>query len=206
MKITVAAFAAIMALGLSAHAQPTEEATPAAPADAAAPEEAAPAEPAKPAKPPKPVSYFVGIFQGDTTVQQGAGAGSQASTRQSRVEITADGTGFVITWATLYVDDDNPAVFKIKDSTKIGFRPTTTPGAYGQADAGALWTGKPYYWARIEGDTLNVSALVLDADGSYDVTHYARTLQGDTMRLEFTRFKDGMLDRTVTGTLTRTTE
>jgi hypothetical protein len=203
MKITVAAFAAILAVGTPALAQPTEEVPPAAPAAA---EGAAPAEPAKPAKPPKPISYFVGIFQGETSVQEGAGAGSQATGRQSRVEIKPDGNGFVITWSTLYMDDDNPSVLKVKDSTEIKFAAAPTAGAYGQADADALWTGKPYYWARIEGDTLHVSALVLDADGSYDVTHYARTLQGDTMRLEFTRFKDGQLQRSVTGTLKRTDE
>jgi hypothetical protein len=207
MKIKVAAFAAIMAAGLPSYAQPTEEAAPAAPAAEAAPAEAeAPAESGKPAKPPKPISYFEGIFQGPTTVQDGSGAGTMAAGRESRVEIKADGAGFMVTWSTVYVDDDNTGELKIKDSTEIKFAPTATAGAYGQADAGALWTGKPYYWARIEGDTMHVSALVLDADGTYDVTHYARTLQGDTMRLEFTRFKDGLLQRSVTGTLKRSDE
>ena len=207
MKLYVAALAGALAAFMPALAETTEPAAPAPAAPEAAPAEEAPAEAAMPTKPAKPISYFYGIFQGDTKVQEGAGAGTEAAGRQSRVEIRADGaTNFIVTWSTLYIDEENPSQLKIKDSTEIKFAPTATPNAYGQAEAGGLWTGKPYYWARVEGDTLHVSALVLDADGSYDVTHYARTLQGDTMRLEFTRFKDGQLQRSVTGTLKRTDE
>ena len=111
-----------------------------------------------------------------------------------------------IVWSTLYVDDENPSNVKVKDSTEITFDATDSATVFKQKDAPELWTGKPHYWARIDGETLHVSALVLDADGTYDVTHYARTLDGDAMRLEFTRFKDGQLQREVTGTLTRVVE
>jgi hypothetical protein len=124
----------------------------------------------------------------------------------SRVVTAAAGTGFTITWSTLYIDDENPSDVKIKDSTEITFAATDTPTLFKQKDAPELFSGKPHYWARIEGNTLHVSALVLDADGTYDVTHYARTLDGDAMRLEFTRFKDGQLQREVSGTLTRSAE
>ena len=48
--------------------------------------------------------------------------------------------------------------------------------------------------------------LVLDSDGTYDVIHYARTVQGDTQRVEFSRFKDGQMQRQVSGTLQRASE
>ncbi len=124
----------------------------------------------------------------------------------SRVVTAADGAGFVITWSTLYIDDENPSVLKIKDSTEIKFAATDNPALFKQVSAPDLWTGKAHYWARIDGDTLNVTGLVLDADGTYDVTHYARTVQGDAQRVEFTRFKDGQLQRVVTGTLERKAE
>ncbi|BCW90592.1 hypothetical protein sos41_37640 [Alphaproteobacteria bacterium SO-S41] len=177
----------------------------AAPAFAQAPEEAPAA--AAPAKEAKPISYFFGIFQGTTKVVTGAGAGTaEASGRMSRVETTAAGKGFTITWSTLYIDDENPSEVKVKDSTEITFDATDSATVFKQKGAPELWSGKPHYWARIDGNTLHVSALVLDADGTYDVTHYARTVDGDAMRLEFTRFKDGQLQREVTGTLNKTAE
>lgn len=191
MKAFAAALAVTFALAAPAFAQDT-------------PDEAAAATPAAA---PKPIDYFYGIYQGDTTVVDGAGAGTAAATRGSRVETTsAGGQDFTITWSTVYTDDENPSRYKIKDSTKITFTPAQTPGAYQQKDPGTLWAGKPYYWARIDGETLNVTSLVLRPDGTYDVAHYARTVETDTMRLEFTRFKDGQLQRHVTGTLRKTTE
>lgn len=191
MKVFVAALAVSLAFAAPAFAQPAETAQ--------APEAAK--------KTPKPIDYFYGIYQGSTTVVEGPSAGTEAAGRMSRVETeAAEGNGFTITWSTVYVDDENPSMIKIKDSTVITFTPTATAGVYQQKEPGKLWTGKPYYWARIDGDTLNVSALVLDADGTYDVTHYARTVQDDTMRLDFTRFKDGLLQRHVSGTLNKTTE
>lgn len=189
MKLLAAAFAAaLVAMPLAATAQE------------------APAETAAPAKVNQPISHFFGIFEGTTKIVQGSGADTEASGRLSRVETKAAGKGFVITWSTLYVDEENPSVLKVKDSTQIKFGPTDNPALFKQIDAPKLWTGKAHYWARIDGDTLNVSAIVLDADGTYDVTHYARTVQGDAQRVEFSRFKDGQLQRVVTGTLERRAE
>lgn len=190
MKAYVAAFAAALLCAAPVLAQAPEE-TPAA----------------APAKEAKPISYFFGSFQGPTKVVSGAGSGTaEASGRLSRVDTAAAGKGFTIVWSTLYIDDENPSEIKVKDSTEITFDATEQPTVFKQKDAPELWTGKPHYWARIDGDTLHVSALVLDADGTYDVTHYARTVDGDAMRLEFTRFKDGQLQREVSGTLTRVVE
>jgi len=190
MKLLAAAFtAALLTMPLAAMAQETP------PAGAEAP-----------AKANQPIAYFFGIFEGTTKVIQGAGAGTEAAGRLSRVVTEADGSGFQITWSTLYIDDENPSLLKIKDSTEIYFGATDNPALFKQVKAPELWTGKPHYWARIDGDTLNVTAIVLDADGTYDITHYARTVQGDAQRVEFTRFKDGQLQRQVTGTLERKAE
>ena len=197
MKAYVAALAAVVAFAAPTFAQAPEAPAPEAPAAEA---------PAVPAKPAKPVDYFFGIFQGDTKVVEGAGAGTEAAGRGSRVEIKADGAGFIINWSTTYVDEENPSEIKTKGSMEIAFDASSDPKVFTQRNAPQIGTGKPYYWARIDGDTLNISALALDADRTYDVVHYARTVQGDTQRVEFTRFKDGQLDRSVTGTLNRVSE
>lgn len=188
--IAAAVTAALLTLPFAATAQETPPA----------------AEAAAPAKANQPIGYFFGIFEGTTKVVQGAGADTEAAGRLSRVVTTAEGTGFTITWSTLYIDEENPSLLKVKDSTEIHFAATDNPALFKQVKAPELWTGKPHYWARIDGDTLNVTAIVLDADGTYDVTHYARTVQGDAQRVEFTRFKDGQLIRQVTGTLDRKAE
>jgi len=191
MKVFVAAFAAALLCAAPAFAQEAPAETPAA----------------APAVDAKPISYFFGTFQGTTKVVTGSGAGTaEASGRMSRVVIAAAGTGFTITWSTLYIDDENPSDVKIKDSTEISFDASDVATVFKQKAAPELFSGKPHYWARVDGNTLHVSALVLDADGTYDVTHYARTLDGDAMRLEFTRYKDGQLQREVSGTLTRSAE
>lgn len=192
MKAYVAALAAVFAFSAPAFAQ--------------APQEPAEETAAVPSKPAMPLSHFFGIFQGDTKVVEGAGAGTEAAGRGSRVETRADGAGFIITWSTVYIDEENPSEIKMKDSTEIAFDASADPKVFTQRNAPEIGTGKPYYWARIDGDTLHVSALALDADRTYDVVHYARTVQGDTQRVEFTRFKDGQLQRSVTGTLNRVAE
>lgn len=195
MKAFVAAAAAFFVCTAPVMAQEMEQTEPPAAAEAAAP-----------SKPAKPIDYFYGIFQGETRIVGGSGAETEASTRLSRVETTPAEGGFTITWSTLYIDEANPSELKVKDSTDVTFGATPDPKVFRQATPDKLWTGKPYYWARIDGDTLNISALVLDADGTYDVIHYARTVQGDTQRVEFSRFKDGQMQRQVTGTLKRATE
>lgn len=191
MKVFVAALAASLAFAAVPAFAQTEE-------PAAAPAEARKAQ--------MPISHFFGIFQGDTRVVAGPSADTEAAGRMSRVETKAVGNGFSITWSTVYVDDEIPSDVKMKDSTEITFVTTPEAGVFQQKDPGKLWAGKAYYWARIDGDTLNVTSLVLRADGTYDVAHYARTVQGDTMRLDFTRFKDGLLQRHVTGNLARVAE
>ncbi len=184
-----AAFAGLLAFAASAQAP---EAPPSAPT------------PVTPVTiPDQPVVWFVGTFEGQTRIVEGAGAGTAADSRDSRVVITAEGSGFRVQWSTLMVDEENPSVVKVKDSTEILFAGTSDPTVFRGQPQNDLFTGRPIYWARIDGKTLFVNAVVVAADGTYDVTQYARTVEGDTMRVDFVRFKDGDEVRRVVGDLVR---
>src|SRR5581483_11801608 len=63
--------------------------------------------------------------------------------------------------------------------------------------------GDPYVWARIQGATLTVSALLITDDGGYEVHVYDRTLIAGGLLLEHSRVRDGAVLQTVTGTLKR---
>jgi hypothetical protein len=196
-RLTLALLAALILPGLATAQDTAPVAGPAAPqidtgANAPAP------------LPDQPITYFAGTFDGPTRVVDGAGAGTTADERQSRVIITPKGNGgFELQWSTLFVDNENTGVMKVKDSTTIDFDQAAA-GVYTGTEQNALFSGKPIYWARINGNTLFVQALIVQEDGTYDLTHYARTVEGDTMRLEFSRFKDGDEARRVQGDLVRT--
>jgi hypothetical protein len=201
MKIA-AALAAGFLLVLPVAAQTAPEPAPAAAPDAPAVDTGvvAPA-----AIPDVAITHFAGQFQGPTKIVEGAGAGSSADERQSQVLISPAGDGgFTLQWSTLFIDNENTGEMKVKDSTTIEFAPGASPSVFVGKDNGAIFNGRPIYWAKIKGNTLHVQAIIVKEDGTYDVTHYARTVDGNTMRLDFTRFEDGEQTRRVQGDLTKT--
>lgn len=151
----------------------------------------------------QPITSFFGRFVGQTKVVEGEGANTAAAGRESEVLIEQTADGFKLRWATLFIDEERPADVELKDSTEITFKATKDSSVFEQVGAPPLFSGKAYYWARLSGNTMHVTGLVLTSDGTYDVTHYARTVQGGTMRLEFTRFRNGELVRRVSGNLER---
>jgi hypothetical protein len=74
---------------------------------------------------------------------------------------------------------------------------------FGQAVPLDPLEGDPYVWARIDGDTLSVHALLITETGGYELQAYNRTLIEGGLRLEYSRVRDGKVLRTVTGVLTR---
>jgi hypothetical protein len=63
--------------------------------------------------------------------------------------------------------------------------------------------GDPYVWARLQGDTLTVYALIVTPDGSYDMQVYGRTLTKNGMELDFKRFLEGQEVKSIKGELQR---
>ena len=60
-----------------------------------------------------------------------------------------------------------------------------------------------YVWARIVGDELRDHALLIRADGGYELQSYDRMLTEAGLDLNYSRIRDGELLRVVTGTLKR---
>ena len=63
--------------------------------------------------------------------------------------------------------------------------------------------GDPYVWARQEGGTLTVYAMVITEDGSYEMQQYDRKLTEDGLDLAFSRIRDGEQLKVIKGTLKR---
>ena len=93
---------------------------------------------------------------------------------------------------------------KVKTST-LTFKGSKKPNLFIDVKSGyALEAGKKTTWARVTGDTLSISQLVVAEDGQWDVTVYDRTLKGtDDMALAFTRITNGAIARQASLTMKR---
>lgn len=150
------------------------------------------------------IADFYGTFEGEGMTLPEAGETPAAPDRVSGVEITPQGDGFSLRWTTMMMGETTPVATdaRVKTSEQVFRRvgenvwhevKNTNPGA-----------GKPFAWARLSGDTLVVTTLILRDDGTYDMTSYERRLvRPDTMELIFTRFKNGDISRRVKAELKR---
>ena len=128
-----------------------------------------------------------------------------------RIEPAADdGPGhFRITWSTV-IRRVADAGDKLK-SYSILFKPTRRPGIFASAMRTDMFgnavpldplKGDPLVWGRISGRTLTVYALLITADGGYDLQVYDRTLRdGGGLDLKFTRLDEGEMPEVITAVL-----
>jgi hypothetical protein len=151
----------------------------------------------------RPIEDFYGEYIGRSV----AGNGLQA--RDINIAIEEVRRGFNVSWSTVTHRKSGKAKRK---SYSIDFRRTKRDNIYlsamrkdvfGNRAPNDPMKGDPYVWARINGDTLSVYALIVTDDGSYDMQVYHRTLTANGMRLEFTRFLEGEAKKTITGELKR---
>jgi hypothetical protein len=157
--------------------------------------------------PDRPIKDFFGTYAGRSinTVEQGL------SERDLAVSIKPHkDRGFTIEWTTLI--RHNNADWSRKTYT-INFGPTTRPGIYGSQMRSNMFggavpldplEGQPYVWARVEGDTMTVYALIIREDGGYEIQTFDRTWTPKGLDLKFTRFRDGEPLKLITGKLERT--
>ena len=148
---------------------------------------------------------FVGEYMGEGISQ----TDGELSKRDFTVKIEPKDEGFLLTWVSVTRNDDG--TLKRKKHT-VQFKPKGKSGLYGSAMRTDMFgnqvpmdplNGEPYVWARIEGDTLFVYALLISAKGGYEMQTYERTLTPTGMDLIYSRVRDGKMMRTVEGTLKR---
>lgn len=150
------------------------------------------------------IAAFLGKWQGHALSESDISVDFQLTRRDIDVDIKARGSGFKLTWNTVQRqrgDPDKP-IEKLR-STTIDFREVRT-GVWRDVNArDPLGAPQPYAWARIDGRTLVVTVLQIEADGSDELQIYRRTLSGGLMELQFIRIVDGHQVRTARGRLGR---
>jgi len=139
-------------------------------------------------------------------------AGEGVTARDINITIEEVRRGFNISWSTV----THRKYGKTKRKTySIDFRRTKRDNIYlssmrkdvfGNRAPNDPMKGDPYVWARINGDTLSVYAMIVTDDGGYDMQIYHRTLTPDGMHLNFSRYLEGQAVKTITGELKRVVE
>lgn len=155
----------------------------------------------------RPVQDFFGSYVGRSISSPDEGL----SARDLSVTIRRyKDDGFTVDWTTAFRKKDGEWSRK---SYSINFGPTRRPGIYGSEMRTNMFggavpldplAGEPFFWARVNGDTLSVYALIIREDGGYEMQVYDRTWTPKGLDLKFTRFSDGQPHRVVTGFLERT--
>jgi hypothetical protein len=94
-------------------------------------------------------------------------------------------------------------VFVQSDTPRL-YEPMLRESMFAQRRRPDLLGGDTVAWASIRGRTLGVYALNVLEDGHYQLRVYERTLTELGMDLKFTRYRDGVAVRKLTGLLART--
>jgi hypothetical protein len=153
----------------------------------------------------EPIQSFYGVYKGKSISVSDA----ELSKRDLAIEVVPHGRGFNLTWTTITYAEHNVPVRK---TYSIDFVPTQRKGIYASAMRTDMFghrvplnplEGDLFVWATLRGKTLSVYALMITLEGGYEMQTYHRTLTDDGMHLEFSRLRDGVPLRSITGTLAR---
>jgi hypothetical protein len=153
----------------------------------------------------EPIQSFYGVYEGESI----STSDTELSKRDLAIEIVPRGNGFNLTWTTITYAEDNTATRK---TYSIDFVPTQKNGIYASAMRTDMFgqrvplnplEGDIFVWATLRGKTLTVYALMITPEGGYEMQTYHRTLTAHGIHLEFSRVRDGIPLRSITGTLTR---
>jgi hypothetical protein len=141
------------------------------------------------------IEDFVGRWIGTGQATQGVVNPKVTQSRDSEVVIEKAADGFKISWTTMSSAVDDGSKSKVKTSS-LTFKKGKKPNVFTDVKSGNATEGKKTTWARISGDTLSITQLVIGDDGQWDVTVYDRSLKdGDRMNLAFTRITNGAIAR-----------
>ena len=151
------------------------------------------------------VKQFFGDYIGQTvSSKDGAMLARDLSISIRRAD---GGKGFVLNWSTVTYRSNGK--LKRKDYS-IAFHPSGRPNIYESGMRKDVFgatvpldplKGDPYVWAKVQGKTLKVHALMVTDEGGYEMQVYSRTLNKSGMNLQFLRVRDGKPLRSILGTL-----
>jgi hypothetical protein len=153
-----------------------------------------------------PISAFYGHFVGRGTASGLTSGFFDTSPRDLDVTISAAGSGVQVAWTTYVRKGDDPkSQVVIKRSTSITFQATSRPNVFIEKRGSDPFDGNPLSWARVEGRTLTTYTFVVDEDGLFGLSTYARTLdrQGRVMDLLFESLRGGEKVRSASAKLVR---
>ena len=152
------------------------------------------------------IDEFFGRWIGTGQATQGVVNPVATQSRDSEVIVEKTVDGFKISWTTMSSDVGNGARSKVKSSS-LAFKKGKAANLYIELKSGNALDGKKTTWARLAGDTLAISQLVVADDGQWDMTVYDRTLKdADHMTLLFTRISNGSIARQAKLAMTRSKE
>jgi hypothetical protein len=146
---------------------------------------------------------FFGTYAGEAIVEGAA----DLEKRDINAEISPQGKGFTVKW-TMVIRKKAEKPRKVEYT--ITFQPTKRQDLYSSAMRTDVFgnavpldpmSGDPYLWARIEGNTFWMYALLVTDEGGYEMQTYERTLTAGGMDLRYSRIRDGEVLRTITGKL-----
>jgi hypothetical protein len=151
------------------------------------------------------IDEFYGRWIGTGQATKGVVNPVATQSRDSEVTIEKAADGFKISWTTMSSDVGDASRSKVKTSF-LTFKRGKSPNMFIDLKSGyALDADKKTTWARVTGDTLSITQLVVAPDGQWDVTVYDRSLKGaDEMTLAFTRISNGAIARQASLAMTRT--
>ena len=107
---------------------------------------------------------------------------SPSTARDLDVTIKPKDGGFDIAWTTI-THGTTRGQRIVRKSETVAFVATERPNVFRAATPVEPLSGTPYYWARIAGRTLTVYALLIGANGAYELTSWTRTLNPNGMDL-----------------------
>ncbi len=147
-----------------------------------------------------PLEAFLGDFAGSAEVETYDG---QTAHRDMSVAILpGDDGGFLLKWSTTTWREGRgkqksyAIEFKATDRSGV-FAAGMRRNVFGHAVPLDPMKGEPYVWARIEGETLTVFSLFVQAAGGYEMQQFDRTLASGGLKLEFKRSGTGIPTRTI---------
>jgi hypothetical protein len=159
----------------------------------------------------RPLADFYGVYVGVAHVLDARG-GPVSERHLDLVIAPGKSDGFETTSIVVtLVDGRRDAVGVERDVVRSNFR-EEGDGVYLLSERGSLFAkkstpdpiaGDALRWARIKGDTLSTLSFAIQPDGRYELQIAERTLTDTGMDLDFRRFVDGDVVRTVAGSAIR---